>query len=403
MAKRNLLNSTTTDTVASSPKEKVEVNTTLDSYAPTGRSIAQRDAWIKAIAIKLTNSEVKTILEEADEADQIRKNGPVKVLFGLMNLTKTDQNWTGDKQILLSWPIPGTAEPGVKKEKMIKIPKDKGNSQKLPEWIAVAKSSGEGTNDVSAYRQIFEDMEPGILTNLRHLANASDAKADLTPGNPYGSWSQADRDIHRGRFNSSISNGADRLRKAMAVYFKIHELVEAFGDVITVKLDVAKRKVDDKYTGELYLKSGTIKVIDKENPESSRPFDSTAFLRLNVAKAKKEGGEYIHVIQSGKSTRVPGGVKPSADIINAYKVTDYESDIIKQLHMYEDAAKASSLFKKLKDPDDPSMRITQYELACAMMRPFRDPITGRPTALCKQVEEEMRLIDQADSENANKE
>jgi hypothetical protein len=398
MAKRNLLNTATAD-IAVVPV-KVE-SKTLESFSPTGRSSSQREAWVHAIAQKLNKSEVKTVLDEADLADQTRKRGPVAVLWSLMLLTGNTQVWSDDTQILGTWPEPGTGEKGVKKEKLTIIPPTKANALRVPEWIAVTKPSGDGTVDVSAYRQIMEDMEPEVMNKLRQVANASDSKADLSASNPYGSWSQGDRDIERGKLNSTITNGAERLRKAMAIYYKIAELHEHFSDVVTLKLDTIKEKKEDKYTGKMVLRSGTIKVVDKDNPEVSRPFDATAFLRLNVEAAKKEGGSYINIIQSGKSKRKPGGIVPTTEALSKFNLPSFESNSALMAHFMDDADKYSQLSKKLKTPDATAFLITAGDLAFKLFRMFGDPASARLTELGKKYQTEARLA--ADSENADTE
>lgn len=385
-------------------KENGKDNKPLPSLVPPADTKGI-DAWIDSIAAKLSKGEVKKVLDDAAEADQTRKRGPLATLWSLLNdlgvakeWTASDQKWTGDCPLNM-WPVPGTAEKGVdKKDVAFLDPTD----NRVPEYHNISNMNGDGYVVVSRYRQIYEKMEPEIMEELRLIRAASSKDSTPDNNNKYFNYSQTERDVERRKLNDKLTGGTTRLRTAVAVWFKANELLAEFSDVITISLDLGTmrgeggKKVMRDGKAVLEMKSATISVNDIERPKVGRAFEAPAFLRLNVDKAVKAKGDYMAIISSGAAKRSGRGRTPDTEAMAKFNVESFENNAALMAHFLETAEKKAKLEKKLKDNDD--FRLTVGDMAFELAQMFFDTKNVRHTALGKQYLDTVRRKKEADEE-----
>jgi hypothetical protein len=222
-------------------------------------------------------------------------------------------------------------------------------------------------------------MAPQLVKEYAQIRNALDDKATPSADNPFIGIPPATLEVKKDQARSALNNGAERLRKAMAVYHHIHELIYEFGDVIQIKFDTELIKKDGQKTGEVRLVSGRIKIVDADNTENVRGFDAAAFLRLDVNKAKKDGGTFIAVLGSGKLKRATGQ-RHTAEELDKFNAASFETQTAFMAHFMETPDKVATLEKKLKDDNNSAFLLSFGSSVLAQARLLKTS-DGKWTAL----------------------
>jgi hypothetical protein len=370
------------DEPVTTPPTSTPTQTTHTVVAPKPQprvTVAERETFAASVADRLAaNPNIQGILARMQDADEVRKYGVVHLLFDMMTSFNVSTSWDDDSQVFRSWPIPDTQDIGMAIKGKTTIDIKSGNNVRQSDWYSRTEVVNGKVTTVngSFFRDLYNDMDAKLgdksLREQHRLVQDALSASPAISDNPYLKRSKDWLGDEASRLTTAMTRGAARLRTAMEVYEQITKLHDTFGDVVVVKLATETRKDDngnwimDGKKKKLFMsnRNSPIRVLDKDNLEVAKAFDVPSFLALDVKKAEDDGGEYSHIIASGKKKRAPGGRGKGAtdlEAISKYNLQSFEATAALNTHFIEDDGKMAQLIKRLKAEDGEELLLSVGE------------------------------------------
>lgn len=309
----------------------------------------EREKAAAALAEQLGSSEgVTDAFNKAIQAAKENKLSVNEVHFTILELMDCDPE-TFVCEAMDNWPVPGSKK------------KDVGDNVPFDRYEY--KDSNGNTKKDSFYANVARNHPIGAAILQQKMVIDKGYAGELK--NKYTGINEGDMRKAKRGVDDDFTTFQGKLRLGVAAYFHIKAVRAAFPKSVTVAYAMTGKTTDDM---KIDMSSPNIICVrNKVKTDECRYFTIPNFLRLDIDKAKAEGGAYVDVITANKRGTEGDENPDEAKHVSVASNTDFEQATIATLgwinHKFKTTAGQKDLLSFYRGAGSDDRLMTLFALA----------------------------------------